>query len=116
MITPAGKECRYYYEDFHRGRNVQECRLIKQSAKTQHWKPNDCEHCPVPAILWANASEHLDLKARVTAGFIGLGRKVEVTAWCRKHDMRIDDPYVGCEQCRAEKPQLSDFLSPEDDQ
>ncbi len=115
MITPAGKECRYYYEDFHRGRNVQECRLIKQSAKTLHWQPNDCERCPVPAILWANASEYLDLKARVTAGVVGLGRKVEVTAWCGKHEMSIDDPYVGCELCAAEKPQLSDFLSPEDD-
>jgi hypothetical protein len=116
MITPAGKECRHYYEDYHRGRNVQECRLIKQSTNTLRWQPADCERCPIPAILWANASEHLVLKARVSAGFLGLGRKVEVTARCSKHDVSIDDPYVGCEHCAAEKPQMSSFLSPEDDQ
>src|SRR5688572_8219728 len=29
MRTPAGKECDFYYEDFHRGRELQECRIQK---------------------------------------------------------------------------------------
>ena len=116
MLTPAGKECRYYYEDYHRGRDVQECRLIKQSTDSLPWQPGDCERCTVPAILWANASQYLNLKAKVTAGFIGLGRRVEIAAWCGKHDIQIDDPYVGCEQCAAKKPHLSDLLPSEDDQ
>ncbi|HEC22904.1 MAG TPA: hypothetical protein ENI95_08305 [Chloroflexi bacterium] len=107
MKTPAGKECRYYYEDFHRGRSRQECRLLLSKA----WRPSDCRRCPVPEILWANASEYLELQARIERGFIfGLGRRVVVTARCRKHDVEIPDPYVGCELCAAERPDLLTFL------
>jgi hypothetical protein len=109
MKTPAGKECRFYYQDFHRGRNKQECRLLK-NAPGPAWKPSDCERCPVPDILWANASDTLELEARINVGFLGLGRKVDVRAWCSKHDIEIVDPYVGCEQCASERPGLADLL------
>jgi hypothetical protein len=110
MRTPAGKECRYYYEDFHRGRNRQECRLLQRNPRSEAWRPNDCKNCPVPDILWANASEHLQLEATIRPGFLGIGRHVEVTARCSKHNVEIPDPYVGCEQCAAERPDLSTFL------
>lgn len=114
MITPAGKECRYYYEDFHRGRSRQECRLIGRQAGAHAWRPGDCARCPVPGILWANSSPDLVLYAEVRPGLLGLGRRVEVTAYCRRHDESIADPYVGCPICAAENPNLFDLLT--DDQ
>lgn len=111
MITSAGKECRYYYEDFHRGRERQECRLLDENLRSPAWKPRDCFACPVPEILRANASEHLHLHATVKLGFLGIGRHVAIEAHCRKHDRKIEDPYVGCSACAAERPNIADLLA-----
>ena len=109
MRTPAGKECPHYYEDFHRGRNHQECRLLPEASS--YWQPEDCFQCPVPDILWANASEHLRLQATIKKGFLGFGRRIDVIAFCRKHNIKIKDPYTGCEQCATDKPNLAAFLN-----
>lgn len=109
MRTPAGKDCRYYYEDFHRGRNVQECRLIKQNPESFPWRPQYCARCPVPEILNANASRNMELTLTVKPVMLGLGRKLEVTASCLKHRISIEDPYVGCPKCNAERPGLDAF-------
>lgn len=103
MITPAGDSCRFYYEDFHRGRSTQECRLIARSPEGDPWKPSLCSSCPVPGILKANASPHLALEANVVRRFFIL-KHVEVYAVCSKHLVELDDPHVGCSQCRAEAP------------
>ncbi len=110
MKTPAGTECRYYYEDFHRGRSVQECRLIKWAPGARGWQPSDCARCAVPGILWANASENLGLVAEIRPGLLGIGRQVTVKTFCKKHDIPISDPYVGCELCASERPTLADLL------
>ncbi|GAB4469618.1 MAG: hypothetical protein Kow00124_04960 [Anaerolineae bacterium] len=115
MKTPAGKECRFYYEDFHRGRSRQECRLIQRDLASPPWKPGDCATCPVPDILWANASEDLMLRASVKKGVLGIGRRVVVQAHCRRHDIPIADPFVGCEACASERPGMDVFFSGESD-
>ncbi len=114
MKTPAGKECHYYYEDFHRGRNRQECRLLLHVSRQTAWRPSDCNRCPVPDILWANASPDLRLTATIDNGFFGIGRHVRVTAICSKHDTVIDDPFLGCRQCAKERPTLADLAEGED--
>jgi hypothetical protein len=93
--TPAGKECRYYYEDFHRGRNVQECRLVNENPDSQPWHPSDCAKCPIPDILLANADPDMKLTLTIRAGFLGFFRRLEVTASSIKDGSIIDDPYVG---------------------
>jgi hypothetical protein len=95
MNTPAGKECKHYYEDYHRGRNVQECRLVKQNADSERWHPNDCRKCPVPDILMANADPDMELTVTINRGFMGFGRNIEVTAKSLKDGTVIEDPYVG---------------------
>lgn len=95
MRTPAGKECRYYYEDFHRGRNIQECRLVKENPESERWHPNDCERCPVPDILMANADPNMELKLTIKRGFLGLTRKMDVEARDTRTGEIIEDPYVG---------------------
>ena len=114
MKTPAGRECHYYYEDFHRGRNRQECRLLLHATRQAAWRPTDCARCPVPDILWANASPDLHLTATVNTGFLGIGRHVSVTAICKKHERIIEDPYVGCHQCARERPDLADMTEGKD--
>jgi hypothetical protein len=98
MITPAGTECRFYYEDFNRGRQVQECRLIAQSPRSAAWRPRFCHTCPVPAILRANACPNMVLE-----GWVGrrrlLIRQVKVRAYCTLTRQPVEDPFVGCGHC-----------------
>ena len=109
MRTPAGKDCRYYYQDFHRGRSLQECRLIKENLDSLPWKPVDCSLCPIPDILNANASPDMDLKLTVKSRLLGIGRRVEVIASCIRHKIPIEDPFVGCPECNKERPGLDVF-------
>ncbi len=104
MRTPAGKECPHFYQDFNRGRNLQECRLARLNPASLRWKASDCERCPVPAILNANASKYLDLKLTIRPRMLGLGRVVDVQSSCLKHQKPIEDAYVGCPDCNKERP------------
>ena len=110
MQTPAGKECPHYYADFHRGKNTQECRLVKHNLDSKYWKPADCARCPVPDILRANASVDLRLQLTIRPLLMGLGRRLDVDATCIKHAVPIEDPFVGCPQCNAERPNLDAFI------
>ena len=103
MRTPSSKFCKYYYADFHRGRNVQECRSVKQNAESLKWQPNDCHRCPVPEILNANASSALDLKVTISQRLFGIMRNIEVVATCNKHQCAISNPYIGCEKCNQDR-------------
>jgi hypothetical protein len=100
MKTPAGNECPHFYGDYYRGRNVEECRLLK--AAGQRWSPDLCRTCPVPGIARANACEFLKLNAMVerpiTAFF---QRRVQVTAYCEKSKKDVSEPQVGCGECHA---------------
>lgn len=109
MRTPAGKDCRHYYEDFHRGRDVQECRLIKENVDSLPWRPVDCSKCPVPEILNANASPNLDLTVTVKTKLLGFGRQLTVSATCARHKILIEDPYIGCKSCNENRPGLDLF-------
>jgi hypothetical protein len=109
MRTPAGQECPHYYEDFNRGREIQECRLVRANPETAQWRPKDCERCPVPEIVRANASPHMRLTLTIRPSLMGFVRRMEVQAWCDKHDIAIDDPYVGCPLCAEDNPGLQLF-------
>jgi len=95
MKTPAGKECRYYYADFHRGRNIQECRNVKYNNNSEPWHAKDCTNCPVPDILRANADPNMELTVTVSKGFMGFGRKIKVDAYNKNDGSVIENPYVG---------------------
>ena len=101
MKTPAGKECKYYYEDFHR-RVYQECRLIARNPESRPWTPDLCARCAVPDILRNNRCEHMLLKATVVPHFVFL-RRVKVDAYCDKHHRVIAEPRVGCGECARER-------------
>ena len=103
MRTPAGTECRYYYEDYYRGRERQECRLIAQNPDSDRWQPKLCQSCPVPRILQANACPNLVLEGRVKKSFLGLFRRVAVSSICSKYLIDVPQPQVGCGHCHEER-------------
>ena len=113
MKTPAGRECRFYYQNFHRGRSEQECRLIQNNPRSPEWRPRDCFNCPVPDILLANSSPDLVLEGTVKSGLLGFNRRVEVTAFCSRHLIDVDKPQVGCPQCALERPGLQELFGSE---
>lgn len=97
MRTPAGTDCKYYYEDFHR-RSFQECRLIARNPDSRPWVPALCGQCPVPQILLRNACPHLLLKAEVESRWLVLQR-VKVEAYCELKQAPVAEPRVGCGEC-----------------
>ncbi len=110
MRTPSGADCPYYYEDFYRGRSVQECRLIGRNPRSAPWDPKLCAHCPVPGILRANSCPNMVLEARVVRYWLGLVRRIEVYAVCTYAQVEVDDPHVGCGRCH---PQAATILDAE---
>jgi len=99
MRTPAGKECRFFYGDYYRGRDYEECRLLNSASPALPWKPNLCQTCPVPEILLANACTHLILEPRLDRSFPLLKQQVKVTAECTKTLRSGFDPHIGCGEC-----------------
>ncbi|MBL8058423.1 MAG: hypothetical protein JNK29_17090 [Anaerolineales bacterium] len=99
MRTPAGFECEFFHADYHRGRNVEECRLIARNPRSERWSRGLCRDCPVPRVTRANACPHLVLEATVAKTWLGLGRRVELHAHCTKSAQAVAVPEVGCGQC-----------------
>lgn len=107
MRTPAGIECRYFYGDYHRGKNHEECRLIGNVPPPNDWNSKLCATCPVPAILRANACENMVLSAEVKR-FLGVFKKqVVVSAYCTKAKQKVSEPQVGCGQCHSLPPGIT---------
>lgn len=99
MKTPYGKECKYFYADYFRGKNTQECRLLQANPASDPWKPALCQACPVPDILFANACPNLALHGRVSKSFLGVLQKVEVETACREYRVPVSKPKIGCGHC-----------------
>ncbi|MFZ1792184.1 MAG: hypothetical protein WAU96_02055 [Anaerolineae bacterium] len=101
MKTPSGKECRVYYEDFFRGKETRECRLLEKNPTGGEWKPSHCNGCPVPDILRQNACPNLVLEASISKGILGFGEQVQVFAVCAKKMTEVTKPEVGCGECHT---------------
>jgi hypothetical protein len=99
MRTPAGKECRYFYGDYYRGRNNEECLLLKSTNPPLPWKAELCSSCPVPEILMANACTNMEFSARLDRPFPFTKQKVGIIPVCRKTGKTGFDPHVGCGNC-----------------
>jgi hypothetical protein len=101
MQTPYGQDCRYYYQDFYRGRSTQECRLL---ARTEAWRPGLCKTCLVPGILQSNACPNMVLEGRMAKRWFGLLKRVEVYAVCTLRSVEVAEPHVGCGECHTHRP------------
>lgn len=99
MRTPAGKECKYFYGDYYRGRSHEECRLLSSVIPPQNWSSDLCFSCPVPEILLANACETMELDPILHRPFPFIKRQVRVTTSCTKTHRKGFDPHIGCGEC-----------------
>ena len=99
MKTPFGIECPYFYGDYYRGKNVEECRLIGNQTGSQRWTQDLCQSCPVPAIKRANACSTMVLTPVVKKKFLGVKRQVTVTAFCTRSSTLVKEPEIGCGIC-----------------
>lgn len=99
MKTPAGRECPYFYGDYRRGRQQEECRLLDANPDGGRWRPPLCQTCPVPGIVQANACPNMALRARVGRRWLGFIEQVEVTAHCRQTHSDVAEPEIGCGHC-----------------
>jgi hypothetical protein len=103
MHTPAGTECKYFYGDYYRGRQQEECRLLAASGAS--WTRGLCRTCPVPSITRANACEFMVLRAEVTRPLAtAFQRRVQVRAFCEKTQRAGFDPHIGCGECHPLPP------------
>lgn len=105
MRTPAGNECRYFYGDYYRGRQNEECRLLNSANPPLSWSSELCVTCPVPRILLANACQYMELHPRVERLIPLIGkRQVKVRTFCSR-SQRVDfDAYIGCGECHPLPP------------
>jgi hypothetical protein len=99
MKNPAGIECAYFFGDYFRGRNREECRLLKTATPPLPWEPKLCAGCPVPGILRANSCQHLQLRPAVTRPLPFLKKHVQVSAYCSKTHQDVPEPQIGCGEC-----------------
>ncbi|MBE9524576.1 MAG: hypothetical protein IMY76_05720 [Chloroflexi bacterium] len=101
MQNPYGKECQYFYGDYYRGRNREECRLLPG---TGSWKPDLCRYCPVPDILQANSCQHMQLRAETFRPLLVLKPQVRIHAFCSITENKVSEPHIGCGQCHKLPP------------
>jgi hypothetical protein len=99
MKTPYGFECKYFYGDYFRGKNKEECRLLNLAAGQGGWSTKLCKNCPSPAIQRANGCQFLVQQGRISNGFLGLSPHVEVKAFCQKKNVDVTEPSIGCGSC-----------------
>ncbi len=96
MSNPVN--CRYFYGDYFRGREIETCRLIERNRENRRpWRRSLCDSCPVPAILAETTCKHLALEASVERR-LGLFDRVSVYAVCTEHAAELKDP-KRCPQC-----------------
>lgn len=99
MRTPAGKECRYFYGDYYRGRQHEECRLLNIQSPPIKWQRDLCSSCPVPGILLANACTNMEMTPSITRPFPFIKQKVHIRTYCLQTRLADFDPHVGCGEC-----------------
>jgi len=106
LKTPYGKECKFFYGDYFRGRNFEECRLLNQPGQKRQWQRSLCKDCPVPDILRANACPHMVISGSINKRFLLLGTSVKVHAYCLKSKDIVKNPKTGCGQCHEELTEI----------
>lgn len=102
--------CRYFYGDYFRGKNVEECRLLEANPHNAiGWKRKHCDSCPVPAVLIGSNCRDLELEGSVRRSL--LRERVEISfAVCTRHLEQLSDPLY-CPKCAAEQAAKAESAS-----
>jgi hypothetical protein len=109
MKNPAGKECIYFYGDYFRGRNHEECRLLL--SHDQQWLPHFCDNCPIPKINQANACGNMIFTPTAYRPMFIFKSKLTIAIYCNKCECNVNNPIIGCGQCHP----ILDFIVPDNE-
>jgi len=104
MRTPSGKDCKFFYGDYFRGRNIERCSLIAKTGNESEWSSEMCTSCPVPSILLANSCKHMILSGKITRRFIFFKPQITISAYCDKTLTHVKNPHIGCGECHKLPP------------
>jgi len=100
LLMPKPVDCPYFFGDYHRGLEIEKCRLIERNRENRRpWRRTLCDTCPVPGILRTTTCKHLALEATVEKKLAVLDR-VSVYAVCTEHVLELTDPRR-CPECEA---------------
>lgn len=97
MKVPDGRECKFFYGDYYRGRNFDECRALSNPEDKRTWNSSYCKSCPLPDYLRNNSCENLVYSVYLEK--ILIKKRIKVKAWCKQQHVAVRDPNVGCGNC-----------------
>jgi hypothetical protein len=97
MILPDGRDCKFFYANYYRGRNFEECRALTSQEDKREWKIAFCDACPLPDYLRNNSCENIVYSVFVAKSLFK--KKIKVKAWCQLVHEPVDDPNIGCGHC-----------------
>lgn len=110
MKTPSGRDCGYFYGDYFRGKNLEECRLLKEFGLV--WQASYCQSCPIPEIVQANACENMQFTPTLKRPLPLMKKQVQIDTFCTKCNCQVKTPHIGCGKCH---PLLDTFKVGTDD-
>lgn len=97
MRIPDGRECKFFYGDYYRGRNFEECRALSSPEERKVWTSELCSGCPLPDYLRNNSCQHLVYSVFIRKFLFK--KRIKVKAWCSKTHQSVSDPNIGCGHC-----------------
>lgn len=98
MRIPDGRECKFFYGDYYRGRNIEECRGFSNGDKLKkEWTSDLCKTCPIPDILRNNACPNMTILAYIDKSWFR--KRMKFTAYCFRSHQDVRNPIVGCGHC-----------------
>lgn len=110
MKTPFGKECSFFFGDYFRGRNKEECRLLIDN--NLEWEQDLCKTCQMPGIQQANGCENMVFTPTIFRPMLVFKKQIKLQAYCRKSESIVKVPEIGCGECN---PILELFMVNEND-
>lgn len=104
-------DCPFYYSDYYRGREMEECRLIGRNPQSRPWRRALCDSCPVPNIMRHTDCTDLAIEAEIGRRLFVLDQVQVTYAVCLKHKTELPDP-LHCPACAQERKSSHPSSSP----
>ena len=104
MTSPSpSRRCRFLFQDYHRGNEIQRCRLCRPPGQKESWGADVCRKCPVSKLLQADPCAHLALEGRIERRWMFF-RGMRVYSVCTARLREISQPASCQASCSDYQP------------